>query len=78
MDKAWCWIGILLLIFEETIKFLTFKISCKTTTNTAQIQFLVSGRGIASQQEFSLILAKPPSPIYYETVMDSPFSIYAG
>ena len=44
---------------------------------TVDIPFLVSGRGIACQQEVSLVLAKTP-PIHYQTVVDSAFSIYAG
>ena len=45
--------------------------------DTHQLTLLVSGYGIACQQEISLVLAKTP-PIHYETVMDSTFSIYAG
>ena len=35
--------------------------------------FLVSGRGLAYQQEISLVLAKTP-PIHYKTMMDSVFN----
>ena len=39
--------------------------------------FLVSGHGLACQQEISLVLAKTP-PIHYWTMMDSTFNNYAG
>ena len=39
--------------------------------------FLVSGCGLACQQEILLVLPKTP-PIHYGIVMDSAFSNYAG
>ena len=41
------------------------------------LKFLVSGCGLACQQEISLVLPKTP-PIHYGIVMDSAFSNYAG
>ena len=49
----------------------------KRCIGTYENPFLVSGCGLACQQEISLVLAKTP-PIHYWTVMNSSFSNYAG